>query len=47
MNDYREVAVLALSRRRPRNELNDVVSALDERLIKVPEHLEIIRRMMN
>ena len=45
--DYREVAILALSRRRTEDELDDVVSILDERIIKVEEHLNVIRQMMN
>ena len=45
--DYREVAIMALSRRRTEDEMDDAVSILDERIIKVQEHLHIIERMMN
>ena len=45
MDDYRDVAVLALSQRRPESELDGLVSALDERLVKVRQHLEIVREL--
>ena len=45
--DYREVAIMALSRRRTEDEMDDAVSILDERIIKVQEHLSVIRKMMN
>ena len=47
LNDYREVAIMALSRRRTEDEMDDVVSILDERVVKVQEHLTVIRQMMN
>ena len=45
--DYRDVAIMGLSRRRTDDELDDAVSVLDERLIKIDEHLAAIRRVMN
>ena len=45
--DYRDVAIMGLSRRRTADELDDAVAILDERLIKVQEHLAAIRRAMN
>lgn len=47
MDDYKDVAIMALSRRRTADELDDAVSVLDERLIKVQEHLAAIRQVMN
>lgn len=47
ISDYRDVAIMALSRRRTADELDDVVKVLDERLVKVQEHLEAVRWVMN
>ena len=45
--DYREVATMALSRRRTEDELDDVASVLNERLTEVQKHLNVIRQVMN
>lgn len=45
--DYRDVAIMGLSRRRAADELDDAVSILDERLIKVQEHLAAVQKAMN
>ena len=47
VSDYRDVAIMGLSRRRTAEELDDAVEVLDERLVKVQEHLAAVRRMMN
>lgn len=44
--DYRDLAIMVLSRRRTKDELDDAVSVLNEWLIKVQEHLNVIQRMM-
>ena len=46
LSDYRDVAIMGLSRRRTSDEMDDVVSILDERLIKVQEHLAAVQRAM-
>jgi len=45
--DYRDVAIMGLSRRRTADELDDAVAILDERLVKIDEHLAATRRVMN
>lgn len=47
LDDYRDVAIMGLSRRRTEDEMDDAVEVLDERLAKVQEHLAAIRRVMN
>ncbi|MCY3702812.1 MAG: hypothetical protein OXG16_09045 [Rhodospirillales bacterium] len=44
--DYRDVAIMGLSRRRSADELDDAVAILDERLVKIDEHLAAVRRAM-
>ena len=49
MDDYRDVAAMMLSRRRPESAMSGLLAIMDERLMKVREHLgrvEHARRQM-
>ena len=46
-SDYRDVAIIALSHRRTEDEMDGAVSVLDERLIKIQEHISAYLHALN
>lgn len=47
MDDYRDSAAMVLCNRRPEEELDGLMSVLEERLMKVREHLHVVQRVRN
>lgn len=45
LDDYGEVAAMMLDRRHPERDMDALLRVLGERLVKVREHVEIVRQL--